>query len=56
MGLKGSSWKVTIAEVAFKVIFAIGQFILYRKTREGAKQNLVDNLGGASVELVQAAF
>ena len=51
-----SSWKVSIAECVAKVAFAIGHFVIYRKTRENEKQNLADGLGGAFSDLAEHAF
>ena len=42
-----------MAEIAFKVVFAIGHFIIYRKTRDDEKQHLADGLGGAVTDIVE---
>ena len=43
----------SIAEVVIKVLFAIGHFVIYRKTRKGEKQNLADSIGGAGTDFLE---
>ena len=53
---QSSSWSFSVAEVAFKVVFAVGHFILYRKTNVDEKQNLADRLGDAASDLLKNAY
>lgn len=45
-----------MAEFALKAAFAIGHFVIYRKTREDEKQHLADGLGDATTGLVESFF
>ena len=54
--VQSHSWVVSIAEAVVKIAFAIGHFILYRKTRDGEKQRLADKVGGVVTNLVDDAF
>lgn len=56
IGVQSNSWIVSIAEAGVKIGFAIGHFILYRKTRDGEKQRLADGVGGAITNLLDDAF
>jgi hypothetical protein len=56
IGVQSKSWIVSIAEAVAKIAFAIGHFILYRKTRDGEKQRLADKVGGTVTDLVDDAF
>ena len=47
------SFEVSVAEAVVKILFAVGHFIIYRKTREGEKRNLADGVGGAVEGLVE---
>ena len=47
------SWEVSIAEIVVKILFAIGHFVIYRKTRTGEKQNLADGIGGAGTDFLE---
>jgi len=51
--LQSSSWEVSLAEIALKIVFAVAHFILYRKTREGEKQRLANEMGSAFTSLVE---
>lgn len=55
-GVQSNSWSISLAEVAVKVIFAVGHFFLYRKTRTDEKKNLADGLGDATSDLLQNAY
>lgn len=56
IGVQSNSWVISIAEAGVKIAFAIGHFILYRKTRDGEKQRLADGVGGAVTGLLEDAF
>ena len=56
IGQQSSSWETSLAEFVIKAAFAVGHFILYRKTRDDEKQNLADRLGGATTDLVEDIF
>ncbi len=53
MKVQSNSWVVSIVEVAVKILFAIGHFVIYRKTRDDEKQHLADGLGGAVTDIVE---
>lgn len=50
------SWEVSIAEVVAKIAFAVGHFVIYRKTRDDEKQHLADGIGGAGTDFLEDAF
>ena len=39
------SWEVSVAEVVIKLLFAVAHFVVYRKTMEGEKERLADQVG-----------
>lgn len=45
---------MSLAEIVVKVLFAIGHFVIYRKTRDDEKKNLADSLGGAATNLLES--
>ena len=47
---------MSLAEFAVKIAFAVGHYIIYRKTRVEEKQNLADGVGGAVSDLAENAF
>ena len=50
------SWEVSIAEVVVKILFAIGHFVIYRKTRNDEKQHLANGIGGAGTDFLENDF
>ena len=50
---QSKSWEVSIAEAAVKILFAIGHFVIYHKTRRDEKQNLADGIGGAGTDFLE---
>ena len=53
MAIQSRSWEFSIAEVVAKILFAVGHFVIYRKTRKGEKQNLADGVGGAGTDFLE---
>ena len=53
---KSSSWGTSLAEFLAKIAFAIGHFIIYRKTRDDEKQHLANGLGGAITDEIENIF
>ncbi len=39
-----------------KILFAIGHFVIYRKTRADEKQNLANGIGGAGTDFLEDVF
>ncbi len=51
--LQSSSWYVSLVEFLVKAGFAIGHFIIFRKTRDDAKNSLARGLGGAITDEIE---
>lgn len=49
-------WDLAIAEVVAKILFAMGHFIIYRKTRRDEKERLADGVGGAVTDFIEDNF
>ena len=56
MIVQSRCWQTAIAEVVVKFLFAIGHFIIYRKTRKDEKQHLADGVGGAVTGFIEDSF
>ncbi|CAD6572330.1 MAG: hypothetical protein ASARMPREDX12_005118 [Alectoria sarmentosa] len=54
--VQSRSWEVSIAEVVAKILFAIGHFVIYRKTRDDEKQHLANGIGGAGTDFLENDF
>ena len=54
MMAQSSSWGTSLAEFLIKSAFAVGHFIIYRKTRDEEKQYLADHLGDATTDFVES--
>ncbi|KAK0514293.1 hypothetical protein JMJ35_002910 [Cladonia borealis] len=52
--LQSSSWGTSLAEFLVKSAFAVGHFIIYRKTRDEEKQYFADHLGDATTDFVES--
>ena len=39
-----------------KILFAIGHFVIYRKTRDDEKQHLANGIGGAGTDFLENDF
>ncbi|MCJ1275446.1 hypothetical protein MMC21_003249, partial [Puttea exsequens] len=50
------SWHVSLAEFILKIAFAVGHFVIYRKTRADEHNHLADGLGGAITDGLENAF
>lgn len=53
---QSKSWEVSVAEVVVKIAFAIGHFVVYRKTRGDEKQHFADGVGGAGTDFLEDVF
>ena len=56
MTSQSRSWEISIAEVVLKIVFAVGHFVIYRKTRADEKQHLANGIGGAGTDFLEDAF
>lgn len=49
--VQSRSWDVSIAEIVGKIVFAVGQFFVYRRTRDDEKHHLANGVGGAEADI-----
>lgn len=56
MQAQSNSWRVSLVEVGTKVVFAVGHYFIYRKTRTDEKKNLAEGLGDATSDLLQNVY
>ncbi|KAF6224522.1 hypothetical protein HO133_011099 [Letharia lupina] len=54
--VQSKSWEVSLAEVVAKIVFAVGHYVIYRKTRDDEKQHLANGVGGAGTDFLEDVF
>ena len=53
---QSKSWEVSLAEVVAKIVFAVGHYAIYMKTRDDEQQHLANGVGGAGTGFLEDVF